>query len=226
MSDPILRSTAPVTLLGGGEAPSDLLSEALRHAPDLVCADGGADRALAAGLMPQAVIGDLDSISAQARAAVPPERLHPIPEQDSTDFDKCLRHIAAPLVLGVGFLGGRVDHELAAFSTLVTRCDRPCVLLGARDVICAAPPDCTLAVAEGTRVSLYPLARVAGVSQGLRWPIEGLDFAPDRRIGTSNMAAAGGAVRLRFDAPGMLLILPRRCLTVMMTALLHAPGWR
>ena len=64
-----------------------------------------------------------------ARVAVPPERLHPIPEQDSTDFDKCLRHIAAPLVLGVGFLGGRVDHELAAFSTLVTRCDRPALRL-------------------------------------------------------------------------------------------------
>ena len=44
-------------------------------------------------------------------------------------------------------------------------------------------------------------------SEGLRWPVAGLDFRPDGRIGTSN-AALGGPVRIGFDAPRMLVVLP------------------
>ena len=39
-----------------------------------------------------------------ARAAIPAERLHRIAEQDSTDFEKCLRNIRAPLVVGIALL--------------------------------------------------------------------------------------------------------------------------
>jgi thiamine pyrophosphokinase len=39
---------------------------------------------------PEAVIGDFDSIRPAARTALPPDRLHPIAEQDTTDFDKAL----------------------------------------------------------------------------------------------------------------------------------------
>ena len=85
---------------------------------------GGRARALAAGIVPQAVIGDLDSISEAGRAAIPPGRLHRVAEQETTDFEKALRHIAAPFVLGVGFAGTRIDHLLAALTTLV-RLRRP-----------------------------------------------------------------------------------------------------
>ena len=55
--------------------------------------------------MPQAVIGDFDSLSDLGRAAIPATRQHVIPEQDTTDFDKALRSIRAPFVLGLGFSG-------------------------------------------------------------------------------------------------------------------------
>ena len=45
------------------------------------------------------------------------------------------------------------------------------------------------------------------MSEGLRWPVAGLAFDPMGRIGTSN-AATGGPVRVGFDAPRMLVILP------------------
>ena len=61
---------------------------------------------------------------------------------------------------------------------------------------------------------------VTGRSAGLRWPIEGLHLAPDGRIGTSNEAL--GPVHLEFDAPGMLVILPRAALAVA-TAFLRRP---
>jgi thiamine pyrophosphokinase len=69
---------------------------------------------------PQAVIGDLDSIS-QSTGRGCGDIFHEVSEQDSTDFDKALRHLDVPLVLAVGFTGARLDHELAVFHTLVAR---------------------------------------------------------------------------------------------------------
>ncbi|MBI1218890.1 MAG: thiamine diphosphokinase [Rhodobacteraceae bacterium] len=207
----IVQSNSGVTLVGGGQATPALLRAALRLAPRLVAADGGADRALAAGLMPEAVIGDFDSISARARALLPAATLHPIAEQETTDFDKALRHIAAPFVLAVGFSGARVDHTLAVFSALAQHPDRRCLVLSAQDVCFLAPPALALRLPVGSRLSLYPLGPVTGESHGLRWPIGGLDFAPDGRIGTSNEVSAP-EVRLNFSGPKMLVILPRAAL--------------
>lgn len=221
----IVNSPDPVTLLGGGEATAVELAEALSLASCLVAADGGAALALSAGHMPQAVIGDMDSLPHTTRSAIPPERLHPIPEQDSTDFDKALRSISAPFVLGLGFLGLRVDHQLANFSVLVQRLHPPCLLLGAHDVIFAAPPDLDLTfdLAPFSRVSLFPMAPVTGWSDGLEWPISGIPFAPAGRIGTSNRAVQA-RVTLRFDAAGMLVILPRAALVSALAVLQPAPA--
>jgi thiamine pyrophosphokinase len=106
---PIVSSSAPITLIGGADPAPDILTVALKWGETVVCADGGADTALWAELNPVAVIGDMDSISDAAKDAYR-DVLHPITEQDSTDFDKALRHIVAPLVLGAGFSGARIDH--------------------------------------------------------------------------------------------------------------------
>jgi thiamine pyrophosphokinase len=145
------------------------------------------------------------------------ERLYRIAEQDSTDFDKCLRSIRAPLILGVGFTGARIDHELAACSALVAPGHPPCILIGPVDICFAAPPELSLDLAPGTRLSLFPLAVLRGRSTGLRWPIDAVPFAPSGPIGTSNEVT--GPVRLAFDAPGMLVILPVAALAATMTAL-------
>lgn len=214
----IVRSDDAVTLLGAGTAESEDLALALDRAPCLVAADSGAALALELGIAPEAVIGDLDSLPEAARRRIPPERIHRIDEQDSTDFDKCLRNIAAPAILGVGFLGARVDHELAAMNALVRRPERRCILIGSHDLVFAAPREICLNLPPGTRVSLFPLAPVEGRSEGLRWPIGGLSLRPDGRVGTSNHST--GPVRLAFAAPGMLVILPLRQLDAAIAGLL------
>lgn len=208
MFSPIVHSNDPITLVGGGHATPLDLHKALTLAPQCVAADGGAQLALTAGVEIAAVIGDFDSVSDQVLGQIPENRRHHIAEQDSTDFGKCLRHIDAPLVLGVGFLGLRVDHQLAALNLLGAMPDRPCVLLGEDEVICLAPPRIELPTEAGDVVSLFPLGPVRGQSTGLEWPIDGLDFAPMAQIGTSNRAK--GPVTLEMEAPAMLLIVPRR----------------
>ena len=224
MANTIVHDTQPVTLVGGGKVKKSLLDAAIVHAPRMVAADGAADRALALGHIPDAVIGDFDSISAAARAAIPAERLHPIVEQDSDDFEKCLSRIEAPLVIGVGFGGGRLDHQLAALHGLMRYPDRPCILLGRRDLVFLAPPELRLDLPEGTRFSLFPMAEVRARSSGLRWPVEGIGFAPGQRIGTSNIVS--GPVQLDCDRPYMLIILPVALVRYPVRALQAAGGRR
>ena len=218
----IVHDLEPITLIGGAKVTRDQIDRALTHAPKVVAADGGADQALAFHLMPEAVIGDFDSLSAKAKAAIPDDCLHHIAEQDSTDFEKCLINISAPLIIGVGFTGARLDHQLAACNALIRHPDQRCILLGEEDLFCLAPPSLSLNLIEGTRVSLFPMGAVEGVSDGLHWPIAGLNFAPDRQIGTSNMAT--GPIHLTMTAPKMLLILPASTLSILVEALKSAPS--
>ena len=213
----IVDETRAVTLVGAGQPEPQDLEESLSLAPVLVAADGGASLALAQGRVPEAVIGDFDSISKQSQAQIPKERLFPIREQETTDFDKALRSLRAPLILGVGFLGGRLDHQLAALNTLVQRADRRCILIGAQELVFHAPQHVTLPLAAGDVVSLFPLAPVRGSSTGLEWPIDGLLLEPGARIGTSNRAT--GPVQLATEGPGLLAMVPRHYLAQLTQAL-------
>ena len=216
MKSPIVEKMEPITLIGGGDVGENDLDLALSVAPTLVAADGGAEHAVARGHMPQAVIGDFDSLSRGVRQQIPEDRLFPVREQDTTDFDKALRNIQAPFVVGVGFLGGRVDHQLAVLNTLVQRPGSPCVLLGPHEVVFHAPPRIELPIAPGSVVSLFPLARVTGRSLGLEWPIDQLVMEPGGQIGTSNRST--GPVTLEVDQPGLLVMVPREAFGVVTQA--------
>lgn len=216
-------SAGGVTLVGGGQIGADDLTEALSLAPLLVAADGGGNALASAGHVPAHVIGDMDSLSTTLQEAWA-DRLVRISEQDSTDFDKALRSITAPLILALGFTGARLDHTLAAMTTLVQFPAKRVILLGEQDICCVAPPRIALDLAPGARVSLYPLAPVAGRSKGLHWPIDGLTMAPHMRVGTSNHTDSG-QVEIESDAPAMLLLLERQYLAHCATQLARAPNW-
>lgn len=224
MTKDLVTGANAVLLLGGaGVAQSigvlrSVLDEVKLDDAPVLAADGGAALARAAEIMPDVITGDFDSLSDTDRDWAGPARLVHNPDQDSTDFDKSLAAIRAPLTLAVGFTGARLDHQLAVMTGLTLHPDRRCVLVGEDDVTCLCPPEITLDLPPGTRVSLFPMGCVHGTSSGLEWPIDNLEFRPDARIGTSNRVSTG-PVRITVDAPAMLLILPRRALRPLLAAL-------
>lgn len=201
-------SAVGVTLVGGGPAFDDELRQALTLAPTCVAADGGADLAVSAQVPVQALFGDFDSVSPQALLHVPTDRHFRIREQETTDFDKALRCIRSPLIVAVGFSGGRMDHQLAAFHTLLRHPHQRCIVLTQTQIVLAAPPKLCLPTLPGDIVSIFPLGATTGRSSGLKWPIDGLTLDPMTRIGTSNLAE--GPATIEMDTPTALLILPRR----------------
>lgn len=160
----------------------------------------------------------MDSISEAALDAFA-DRLHPIAEQDSTDFAKALRTSPAPLSIAVGFIGARVDHFLAVLTELA-RSRAPVVLLGEVECVCLLPPYLALDLAPGTRVSLWPLGPVQGRSTGLEWPIDGIAFAPTLCAGTSNRAVGPMEITVAGD---MVLLLPAAELPKLLAGLQSTP---
>jgi len=218
MSGKIVHSDLGVTVLGGGKASRKQIGRALHRAPFLVAADKGAESALSAGIIPDVVIGDMDSARSLAER-IPEGRVHRIATQDTTDFEKCLMAIDAPFVLALGVTGSRLDHSLAAMNALARHRARPVVVLSGKDIVFVAPEALRLHLPPGTRLSLFPMGASEGTGQGLRWPVDGLTFAADGRIGTSNETIAH-EVQLDFPAGKMLVILPARHLDAALKALL------
>ena len=100
----------------------DLLFELYASGGRLVGADGGADQIVAAGLKPEIIIGDFDSLLDPV-GWLGKTRLMQITEQETTDFEKSLYSTRAPVTVALGMTGKRFDHTLAALDA-VTRYGR------------------------------------------------------------------------------------------------------
>ena len=154
----LYRAAGPVTLVGAGPVAPGELAAALALAPEAVAADGGGDLRLPDGAAFRAVIGDMDLLGdpAALRAAGVP--VHVIAEQDITDLEKCLYSVAAPLFIGLGFLGGQIDHHLAAMNALAKNPDRPVVLVGGGELcfLCPEPSRWSCPRVPGSRSSRWP----------------------------------------------------------------------
>lgn len=226
MKETIVQTALGITIIGAGRSRSKQITQSMALAPILVAADGGLKKALKPGLVPDAIIGDLDSISlggaSKVPTNIPKDRFHRVTEQDSTDFEKCLYSVQAPFVIAHGVTGNRLDHSLAALNALAKFKAVPIVVVSGKDLVFLCPLKFEIALPTGTRLSLFPLANVQGRASGLEHSLEGIMFDPLGRIGTSNRTIAA-KIALEFDAPCMLVILPWRHLPVVVDAFSRTP---
>jgi len=213
-------------LVGDGDVPARAALDAAwpgweADADLVVAADGGATKARAAGLAPDLVVGDGDSLGpdglAAVRAAGIPVELAAI-EKDESDLELA---VAAAVVRGatrltiLGALGGaRFDHALANAWLLAhpALAGRVAVLLDDATRVrlldaTAAPAEVRLAGKPGDLVSLFPFGVDAtGVTTtGLAYPLrdEPLRSGPAR--GLSNVRS-GLEARVALRAGRLLIV--------------------
>ncbi len=196
-----LAFARPVVLLGGGEIDAAMPARLAARGYPLLAADGGANHLRNGDLLPEAILGDLDSLDDRAFWEAR-TRVIEIAEQETTDLEKCLYSSSAPLYLALGFLGKRFDHSLAALHVLTKYLRQKRVILVDRvDLMLATHGRFEMALPEGCRFSLHPLEPVTFArSEGLAYPLDGVHLAQGFRSGTSNQVS-GSPVRLQ-PAPG------------------------
>jgi thiamine pyrophosphokinase len=170
------------------------LASLARGASVVIAADGGADALARIGLRPASVVGDMDSISPEARRWVGGDRLVTVTDQDSTDLEKCLAHLEAKHGHGnaivLGAMGGRLDHIIGNLGTLARRAAGPDLLyLSNTEMVLATREPVALPSIPGETWAVWatdPVTRIA--VEGLAWPLPDRDTAlwPS----TSNRAVA------------------------------------
>jgi thiamine pyrophosphokinase len=181
-----------LVIVGGGTVELDLLRELYASGGHMVGADGGADVIVEAGLRPEAIIGDFDSLK-EPMSWLGKTRLMQIAEQETTDFEKALYSTRAPVTVVLGMTGGRFDHTLGALHALTRYADRrKIILVDEHDIVIAQTDEFTFSVEPGERVSVHPLLPITfWRSEGLEYPLDSLKLAPGVRTGTSNRATNG-----------------------------------
>ena len=114
-------------LANGEYRHPERLMHVVRKADVLIAADGGANWLATQGLVPNVLVGDMDSVTDQARAAIERQggRLVTAPRaKDETDLELALLEavdMGAQQITVLGALGGRIDHALANVYLLALR---------------------------------------------------------------------------------------------------------
>ncbi|MEX2161193.1 MAG: thiamine diphosphokinase [Anaerolineales bacterium] len=184
------------------DPPRDL-DKRLASADLIIAADGGARHCRALGILPQVIIGDLDSLDAKLRADFERQGAliltHPA-DKDQTDLELALLHAkdaGAQQIVVLAGLGHRWDHSVAnlLLAAHAQFSDRRILFLQGEQRLFVIRQGSPLAARVGERVSLLSLGGDAkGVStRGLKFPLanETLTFGSSR--GVSNVVLAEDA---------------------------------
>lgn len=200
-------------LIGNGETQEAVFLQKLARNADLIlAADGGADRALSAGVRPDVIIGDLDSVSPQAKKILPAEKFIFVNNQNNTDLEKALDYLIAHQCTQctlTGFVGGRWDFTFGNFLSVYPYLDKMDICVAGKGwKIWPLTHSVTKNVRPGARVSLIPAADCQNVTlQGLVYPLEHANLSLGRTGQTLSNMAKLSQITISFDKGFLLLYI-------------------
>lgn len=163
------------TILANGDFPTHRIPlEALRNADYLCCCDGAAQEAIDHGFVPDAIIGDGDSLPKETREQYS-HIFHQIAEQDYNDLTKATRFCIAQGytdIVYVGATGKREDHTLGNIFLLPMYLNelhvRP-LMLTDQGSFRPAQGEETFRSFSGQQVSIFNISCREIRSEGLKW---------------------------------------------------------
>ena len=206
-----LNNVRVLGVLAGRDLPSERVTDWAKTAEIVLAADGGANLLFERGFIPNAVIGDFDSIADSTKDMQ--QILIHTPDQNQTDCDKLLAYTAESgykRITLCGIEGDFVDHLLgtlqsAAKSKLEIR------LVTRRGVVhlLRGPNSYAFNVPLGARLSLLPITDCSGVElTGSEWTLSDAELSPvglsslsNRVLGNVDVAISSGTAAIFFAHP-------------------------
>jgi len=180
-------------IIANGEPPRKHLLQSLSKEADvIVCADGGANTALKFGIKPDAIVGDLDSVHAEALVKFQKVPTYEDTDDETTDLEKAIswavKHTYDHITV-VGAAGKRLDHTVGNLGVLSKF--YPDALVRFVDDLgemMYVGKDLSFEAKRGDVISLIPLNRCEGITTaGLRYGLEDESLELGVREGTSNV---------------------------------------
>lgn len=106
-------------LISGGEKPSkELLLKLCENSDFIICADGGLNYLVDLNILPNILVGDLDSVDEKAKIYIEENSIEVIklnPEKDESDTEMALKHLIDKGIKEINIIsaiGSRMDHTL------------------------------------------------------------------------------------------------------------------
>ena len=181
----------------GNPPPKSLLRNLWERTTYRVAADGGANMLLKSKYVPDAVVGDFDSLDPKTRKQMPNSKFLHIPEQDTNDADKAVRHCLKLGFKEINFLGadgGRQDQFLSGLEILFKYSEQARLIswtqLERMEFINQIWEE---KIASGTTLSLLPVFGGAQgiVTKGLKYALNNQDLMPGKSpSGVSNLVVS------------------------------------
>jgi len=198
-----------VILANGSFPTAQRPLEVLRNATRVVCCDGAAVACLKHGILPAAVIGDLDSISSEMRERLKDVIVH-VAEQETNDLNKAFRYCMEcgwKNIVILGATGKREDHTLGNISLLADFSEKALGVSMVTDdgefIVMRQSGSC--ACHAGQQISIFALEPETHIeSRGLKYPLDGL--APRRWWQATLNEALGESFSLQFPDNHPLLV--------------------
>ena len=205
-----------IIIFANGNLPNlEKARQLIRPDDFILCADGGTRHALALGLTPNVVIGDLDSVTEEERRKIKEmgvEVMEFSMDKNETDLELAINHaitLNPSEILILAALGGRMDQTLANIallsnSSLVTHNLR--ITDGVEEIFFCRD-QAKVEGRSGDIVSLIPWqGEVNGVfTENLRWHLHYETLYPDKTRGISNeMTADVATIKIQ---SGLILIV-------------------
>lgn len=176
----------------------------------LICCDGAVNKLRQhTSVLPDAVIGDLDSVSPGLKALLQ-GRIHHFPDQDTNDLTKTFRYLhreqGAQAITLLGASGGREDHFLANLSLLPSYAElvSDLVMLTDEGYFLLITEPSRIAVLPGQQVSVFNFRQSPITLRGVRWPLEEHTL-PQLWCGSLN-CALGHEIELVTSSPILLFL--------------------
>lgn len=184
------------TIIANGRSPSKKVINFFKKKgySTLICADGGANSALKLGLVPDFIIGDLDSVSDEAiNFFSDKSTIIKIERQNDTDVEKCLKFairkgFSEALLLGV--TGDRLDHTICNLGIVLKFYDKiKCNIVAENSFLTPTDKTVVLKSKSGETISLYAFnTKTKITSTGLKYQLRNSTLPFGERESTSNVA--------------------------------------
>jgi len=208
-----------VAIVAAGQFPRTEYPKYLLDSAEVkICCDSALGTLEKHGIVPDVVIGDMDSVCSRALARFKGRKIR-LEEQESNDLTKAFRFVLeeypqTDTIYIIGATGRSEAHTLGNISLLMqyekdySLCSKGISVEMVSDfsTIFAIGESCELHLGKGRRVSLFTCDQSLKVhSEGLRWPLDSVVF--DCWWKGSLNIASDDIVELELSHPAPLLLV-------------------